>query len=350
MAEEPEHRRLVIVGSGIAGLTAAIYGARANNDPLVLEGDEPGGQLTLTTEVDNYPGFPEGISGPDLVDRMKEQATRFGAEIRHGIVDTIDADDRPFELSLTNGATITADAVIAASGASARTLDIPGEDELMGYGVSTCATCDGAFFRGEEMLVVGGGDAAMEEATFLTRFAEKVTLVHRREEFRAEAYWVDRLHEKVEAGDIEVRKNTELVEIHGSEADGIDRVTLVHHPEGHPTEKLDDPETERYDLDVGAVFLAIGHTPNTEYLEDTQVELDDTGYAITQGGRGANQTATDEPGLFAAGDVVDFHYQQAVTAGGLGSMAALDADEYLETELDADASEQPAVAPDQSDD
>ncbi len=333
MSDGVEHHRLVIAGSGIAGLTAAIYGARANNEPLVLEGDEPGGQLTLTTEVDNYPGFPEGISGPDLIQRMKQQAERFGAEIRHGIVEDLDVSLRPFTLTLNSGDEITADAVIAASGASARTLGVPGEDELMGYGVSTCATCDGAFFRDEDMLVVGGGDAAMEEANFLTRFANKVILAHRREEFRAEAWWVDRTREKEADGDIEIRKNTELLEIHGSPEGGIDHVTLAHHPEGHPTAKLDDPETEVYDLEVGAVFLAIGHTPNTGYLEGTGVELDDTGYIITEGGRGADQTATGIDGLYAAGDVVDHHYQQAITAGGLGCMAALDADEYLETHV-----------------
>ena len=172
MSEDAEHHRLVIAGSGIAGLTAAIYAARANNEPLVLEGDEPGGQLTLTTEVDNYPGFPEGISGPDLINNMKAQAEKFGAEIENGVVEAIDDDADPLEIQLSNGSTLTADAFVAASGASARTLGIPGEDELMGYGVSTCATCDGAFFRGEDMLVVGGGDAAMEEANFLTKFAD----------------------------------------------------------------------------------------------------------------------------------------------------------------------------------
>lgn len=328
--EEPEHRRLVVIGSGIAGLTAAIYGARGNHEPLVFEGVEPGGQLTLTTEVDNYPGFPEGISGPELIQRMKEQAKRFGADIRHGVVEHLDDSDRPFRIELTSGDMVTADAVIAASGASARTLGIPGEDELMGYGVSTCATCDGAFFRDEEMLVVGGGDAAMEEANFLTRFASKVTIAHRREGFRAEAYWLDRIEEKEETGEIEVRTNTELLEIHGSEEEGIDHVTLAHHPEGHPSEKLDDPQTEIYEYDVGAVFLAIGHTPNTDYLVDTGVELDDLGYLEVSGEVGPGQMETGVDGLFGAGDVVDHHYQQAVTAGGLGCMAAMDADEYLE--------------------
>jgi len=236
-ADAVEHRRLIIAGSGIAGLTAAIYAARSNNDPLVFEGDEPGGQLTLTTEVDNYPGFPEGISGPELVNNMKTQAKRFGAEVKHGILTSLDDSSRPFRVELKNGDVYTADAVIAASGASARTLGIPGEDDLMGYGLSTCATCDGAFFRDEKIMVVGGGDAAMEEANFLTKFASKVYLVHRREEFRAEDYWIDRTMEKVDEGEIEVMRNTEVTELHGTPEEGVDHVTLVRHPEGHPTER-----------------------------------------------------------------------------------------------------------------
>jgi thioredoxin reductase (NADPH) len=349
-ADVIEHRRLVIAGSGIAGLTAAIYAARSNNDPLVFEGDEPGGQLTLTTEVDNYPGFPEGISGPELVTNMKEQAKRFGAEVKHGIVESIERVERgstadqnasrsgadsagPFRVELKNGDVYTADAVIAASGASARTLGVPGEDDLIGYGLSTCATCDGAFFRDEKIMVVGGGDAAMEEANFLTKFASTVYLVHRREEFRAEDYWIDRTMEKVDAGEIEIMRNTELTELHGSPEEGVDHVTLVRHPEGHPKEKLDSEradEVEEFDFDVGAVFYAIGHTPNTAYLEGTGVEMDDEGYVRTKGGFGGGQTATDVDGIFGAGDVVDYHYQQAITAGGMGSKAAIDADDYLE--------------------
>ncbi|MFC6864931.1 NAD(P)/FAD-dependent oxidoreductase [Halomicroarcula sp. GCM10025817] len=349
MTEEVEHRRLIIAGSGIAGLTAAIYAARSNNDPLVLEGDEPGGQLTLTSEVENYPGFPEGLSGPDLINRMKEQAKRFGTEIDHGIVTDIDDSERPFRVELRDGTVYTADAFIAASGASARTLGVPGEDELMGYGVSTCATCDGAFFRGEDMLVVGGGDAAMEEAHFLTKFANKVYVAHRRENFRAEDYWIDKVQAKADADEIELLRNTELLEVHGSAEEGVDHVTLAENPEGYPSEKLDDPETEQYDLDVGAVFVAIGHTPNTEYLEDTGVELDETGYIVAQGGKGAGQTATDVEGIFAAGDVVDFHYQQAVTAAGDGSKAALDADDYLE-DLEAAEAKAESEATAQADD
>jgi thioredoxin reductase (NADPH) len=339
---QPEHRRLVIAGSGIAGLSAAIYAARSNNDPLVLEGDEPGGQLTLTTDVANYPGFPEGISGPDLINNMKEQARRFGTEIDHGIVADVDASDRPFRVELKDGTVYTADAFIAASGASARTLGVPGEDQLMGYGVSTCATCDGAFFRGEDMLVVGGGDAAMEEATFLTKFADTVYIAHRREEFRAEDYWIDRVNQKVEDGDIEIMRNTELLEVHGTPEEGVDHVTLARNETGYPKENLEDPGTETFDMDVGAVFLAIGHTPNTGYLEGTGVEMDDAGYLLTEGGRGGGQTCTDVEGIFGAGDVVDFHYQQAATAGGMGVKAALDADAYLE---DVESERRAAAAP-----
>ena len=342
-----EHRKLIVSGSGIAGLTAAIYAARSNNDPLVLEGDEPGGQLTLTTDVENYPGFPEGISGPDLINNMKEQATRFGAEVKNGVIEEVDDSSRPYRVELANGDVYTADAFIAASGASARTLGIPGEDELMGYGVSTCATCDGAFFRDEEMIVVGGGDAAMEEANFLTKFASKVYLVHRREEFRAEDYWIDRTHEKVEEGDIEIIKNAEVREIHGSVEEGVDYVELVRNPAGYPSDRLDDPETEEFEMDVGAVFLAIGHTPNTDYLEDTGVEMDDAGYIQTEGGKGGGQTKTGVPGIFGAGDVVDYHYQQAVTAAGMGAKAALDADDYLETaELEVEEGATEAAASD----
>ena len=203
----------------------------------------------------------------------------------------------------------------------------------MGWGLSTCATCDGAFFRDEEIVVVGGGDAAMEEAHFLTKFASTVYIVHRREAFRAEDVWIDRVMEKVDAGEIEIMRNTEVTELHGTQEDGIDHVTMVSNPEGHPTEKLDDPDTEKFEFDAGAVFYAIGHTPNTDYLDGIGVDTDDDGYLITEGGRGGGQTNTGVDGLFGAGDVVDFHYQQAATAAGMGVQAALDADDYLD-ELD----------------
>jgi len=361
-----EHRPLIIAGTGAAGLTAAIYAARSNNEPLVFEGDEPGGQLTLTSEVENFPGFPEGINGAEFINNAKEQAKRFGADVKNGIVERVErveqsstADrnaersgndsDRPFRVELTNGDVYTADAVIAASGASARTLGIPGEDDLMGFGLSTCATCDGAFFRGEDMLVVGGGDAAMEEASFLTKFADTVYIAHRREEFRAEDYWIDRVMDHVDEGNIEIMRNTEVTELHGSAEAGVDSVTLVRNPEGHPTDKLDDPDTEEWAFEVGAVFYAIGHTPNTDYLADTGVELDADGYLKTVGGSGGGQTETAVSGLFGAGDVVDYHYQQAVTAAGMGSKAAIDADDYLEDlkrEAAAQAEEEPAAADD----
>ena len=347
------HHRLIIAGSGIAGCTAAIYAARSNNEPLVIEGDEPGGQLTLTTEVENYPGFPDGIGGPELINEMKAQAEQFGTTFENGIIEQVDASSRPFRVELSNGSVYTADAFIAASGASARTLGVPGEDNLMGYGLSTCATCDGAFFRDEEMLVVGGGDAAMEEAHFLTKFASKVYIAHRREEFRAEDYWVDRIQEKVDEGEVEIMKNTEVTELHGSPEDGIDTVSMVRHPDGHPKQKLDDEttadEVEQFEMDVGAVFYAIGHTPNTGYLEETSVEMDADGYLKTEGGFGGGQTETGVKGLFGAGDVVDYHYQQAVTAAGMGCKAAMDADEYLENEAPAATENAETVAAESDD-
>ncbi|PSQ35785.1 thioredoxin reductase [Halobacteriales archaeon SW_10_66_29] len=263
---------------------------------------------------------------------MKDQAEQFGAELDHGIVeDVTKREDGTIEVSVSNGDQYTCDAFIAASGASARTLGVPGEDELMGYGLSTCATCDGAFFRGEDMLVVGGGDAAMEEATFLTKFADTVYIAHRREEFRAEDYWIERVQEKADEGEIEIMRNTELLEVYGSPEEGVSHVTLARNESGYPKDNLDDPETETFDHDVGAVFLAIGHTPNTEYLEGTGVGMDEAGYLETAGGEGGGQTETAVDGIFGAGDVVDYHYQQAITAGGMGCKAAMDADEYLES-------------------
>lgn len=317
---------VIIIGSGVAGLSAAVYAGRQDNRPLVIKGDEPGGQLTLTTEVANYPGFPEGLSGPELIAQMEEQAKKFGTETVNGIVDSVLETSDGFQITMTSGDEYTAPAVIVASGASARTLGIPGEDDLMGYGVSTCATCDGAFFRDEKLAVVGGGDAAAEEASFLTKFAEKVYLIHRRDELRAEQYWKDTVQEHVEAGDIEIVWNTEVTEVTGSPADGIDTVQTVHHPEGHPTEKDD---AEAGELDVAAMFLAIGHTPNTDFLEATGVELDDAGYLEVENGSGGGQTATTVDGIFGAGDVFDAHYQQAATAAGSGVKAALDVDAYL---------------------
>ncbi|GAA0657355.1 NAD(P)/FAD-dependent oxidoreductase [Salarchaeum japonicum] len=325
---------LVVAGSGIAGLSAAVYAARADLDPLVLEGDEPGGQLTLTTDVENYLGFPDGVGGMELVQRGKEQAEQFGARFQHGRITAASLDDRPFELSLSNGDTIHTRALVVATGASARWVGAENEAELMGYGLSTCATCDGAFHRGDDVLVVGGGDSAMEEALFLAKFADSVTVVHRRENLRASEIMADRArdHEK-----IEFRWNTELEAVHGSPADGVTGATLVSHPDGYPRETPDSVDTERETVDIGGVFYAVGHTPNTKFLDGTGVERDDAGYVFTRtddDGRPTARTTVD--GVFAAGDVADPRYRQAITSAGTGSMAALDAESFLETTETAD--------------
>jgi thioredoxin reductase (NADPH) len=327
---ESNHYDVIIVGSGIAGLSAAIYAARGGNNPLIVRGDEPGGQLTLTSEVANYPGFPDTVGGTELIQKMEKQAEKFGTEFERGIISEIDTDERPFLLKTKNSDEYLADSVISASGASARTLGVPGEDELMGYGVSTCATCDGAFFKGEDMIVVGGGDAAFEEAVFLTKYASKVYVVHRREGLRAEEYLQEQVDEKIKSGDIELLLNTEVVEIEGSKEEGVDYAKLVTNPNGYPSDKVNEDETEHWKLDAGAVFMAIGHTPNTQYLNDTEVDLRDSGYINVEGGVGGGATETDVEGIFAAGDVVDHHYQQAATASGMGVKAAMDVNEYLE--------------------
>ncbi|WP_458188157.1 NAD(P)/FAD-dependent oxidoreductase [Haladaptatus sp. NG-WS-4] len=317
---------IVIAGAGIAGQTAAIYAARANRSPVVLEGDEPGGQLTLTTDVENFPGFPDGVGGFELVTQIKEQAAQFGATFRSGSIVEANFDERPFELTLSNGETLRTLSLVVASGASARWVGAENEDELMGYGLSTCATCDGAFHRGDEVLVVGGGDSAMEEATFLSKFADRVYVVHRRHEHRASNIMAERA---LENDDVEFLWNTELLELQGTPETGVTGARLVRHPDGYPKERYedDDPAVEEFEIDVGGVFYAIGHTPNTGFLEGTRVELDEYGYLQTESGRTA-ETAVE--GVFAAGDVTDDHYQQAVTAAGLGAMAAIDADEWLE--------------------
>jgi len=319
---------LVIAGSGIAGLSAAVYAARADLDPLVLEGDEPGGQLTLTTDVENYLGFPDGVGGMELVRRGKEQAERFGARFQHGRIDDATLDGQPLELSLSTGDTIHTRALVVATGASARWVGAENEDELMGHGLSTCATCDGAFHRGDDVLVVGGGDSAMEEALFLAKFADSVTVVHRREALRASEIMAGRArgHEA-----IRFRWNTELEAIHGSRAEGVTGATLVSHPDGYPKAKAESGvDVERETVDVGGVFYAVGHAPNTGFLEGTAVERDKGGYVFTRtdDGRATAQTAVD--GVFAAGDVADPRYRQAITSAGTGSMAALDAEEFLE--------------------
>ncbi|WP_458207890.1 NAD(P)/FAD-dependent oxidoreductase [Haladaptatus sp. NG-SE-30] len=317
---------IVIAGAGIAGQTAAIYAARANRSPIVLMGDEPGGQLTLTTDVENFPGFPDGVGGFELVDQIKEQAAQFGTTFRSGSIIDADLDERPFELTLSDGETLRTMSLVVATGASARWVDAKNENELMGHGLSTCATCDGAFHRGDEVLIVGGGDSAMEEAIFLTKFAEKVFVAHRRDELRASEIMTQRA---MENDDIEFLWNTELLELQGTPETGVTGTRLVRHPEGYPKDRYEDNDStvEEFELDVGGVFYAIGHTPNTGFLEETRLELDEYGYLQTESGR---TTETAVEGVFAAGDVTDDHYQQAVTAAGLGAMAAIDADEWLD--------------------
>ena len=334
---------LVIAGSGVAGLSAAVYAARADLDPLVLEGDQPGGQLTLTTDVENYLGFPEGVGGMELIQRGKEQAEQFGAAFQHGRIEEAALDGQPLELTLSTGETVHTRALIVATGASARWVGAEGEDELIGYGLSTCATCDGAFHRGDDVLVVGGGDSAMEEALFLAKFADSVTVVHRREALRASEIMAERAREHE---DIEFAWNTELLAIDGSQETGVTGATLVSHPEGYPRRKHEAGEdVELEDVDVGGVFYAIGHEPNTDFLADTPVTLDEDGYVTTAAaGETWATTETAATGVFAAGDVMDADYQQAVTAAGTGSMAALDAEEWLESAESAVAGYEQVVA------
>ena len=335
MSEEIQD--VVIVGSGIAGHSAAIYAARADFEPTVYTGEDPGGQLTLTTDVENFLGFPDGIGGTELVQNGRKQAESFGATYEHQTVVDADLTERPFTLELSRGETVQTRALIVATGASARWVGAENEDELMGYGLSTCATCDGAFHRGNDVLVVGGGDSAMEEALFLTKFAETVYVVHRRDELRASEIMAQRA---MDNEDIEFLWNTELTEIQGSRDEGITGATLVRHPDGHPTKRLEDGEdVEEIDFECSGIFYAIGHTPNTGFLEDTDVELDDEGYLVTETGM---TTETDVEGVFAAGDVMDPDYQQAITAAGTGSMAALDAEEWLDA--NEDETEEQSVA------
>jgi thioredoxin reductase (NADPH) len=333
-----EPHELVIAGSGVAGLSAAVYAARADLAPLVLEGDEPGGQLTLTTDVENYLGFPEGVGGMELIQRGKEQAERFGATFEHGRIETATLDSDPIRLSLASGETIQTQALIVATGASARWVGAENEEDLMGYGLSTCATCDGAFHREHDVLVVGGGDSAMEEALFLAKFADSVTVVHRREELRASDIMARRARNH---DAISFRWNTELEAIHGSQTDGVTGATLISHPDGYPTEQVaDGVDVKRAVVDIQGVFYAIGHTPNTEFMTDTAVELDSAGYVQTQTNAAGRMTAkTGVNGVFAAGDVADPTYRQAITAAGTGSMAALDTEAFLDSQTSDQAVE-----------
>ena len=300
---------VIIIGSGCAGLTAAIYTGRANLKPLVIDGHEPGGQLSLTTMVENFPGFPDGILGPDLIENMRKQAQRFGAEFKTGAITEVDLSRRPFRLTAGKDVYETR-ALIIASGASARTLGLESERKLLGYGVSTCATCDGYFFRGKEIAVVGGGDSAMEEANFLTKFASRVHLLHRRPEFRASKIMVDR-----------ARANEK---IHFLTPVAVEEITDVSKG-GVETLKLRNTQTNKEStLAVEGVFVAIGHDPNTKVFRG-KLDMDENGYLITHHG-----SHTNVPGVYAAGDVQDHHYRQAVTAAGSGCMAAMDAEKFLD--------------------
>lgn len=304
------NRKVIIIGSGPAGLTAALYTARANLSPLVFEGNQPGGQLTITTDVENYPGFPEGIMGPELMEKFRTQATRFGAECHFKHVTKVDFNTRPFKVWVANDM-FTTDSIIIATGASAKMLGLESEKELMGYGVSACATCDGFFFKDKKVLVVGGGDSAMEEATYLTKFASEVKIVHRRDEFRASKIMVDRA---MNNDKISVIWNSSIKEILGSKDNGVHAVLLEDSKNKNTIEEKCD-----------GVFMAIGHKPNTDLFADI-LDSDNAGYLITKEG----STATNIEGVYACGDVQDHVYRQAVTAAGSGCMSALDAERYLE--------------------
>ncbi|MFU8813205.1 MAG: thioredoxin-disulfide reductase [Balneolaceae bacterium] len=300
---------VVIVGSGPAGLTAALYAARADLNPIVFEGPEPGGQLMQTTDVENYPGYPEGVMGPKMMDDFREQAKKFGADCRYGYITNIDFEKRPYKLTVDEEVDIYAKTIIISTGASAKWLGIDSEQRLRGKGVSACATCDGAFFRDQHVVVVGGGDTAMEEASFLTKFASKVTVIHRRDEFRASKAMQKRVFDNEK---IEILWNSELAEVLGENV--VEGVQVKNNETGETT-TLDD---------VTGVFIAIGHKPNTDLFKEV-LEMDDVGYIITKG----QSTETDLPGIFASGDAMDPIYRQAVTAAGTGCRAALDAERFL---------------------
>jgi thioredoxin reductase (NADPH) len=301
--------KVVIIGSGPAGLTAALYAARADLSPIVFEGPEPGGQLMTTTDVENFPGYPNGVMGPQMMQDFREQASKFGADLRYGYVTDIEFGDRPYKLTVDEKTTIYAHTIIISTGASAMWLGIESETKLRGRGVSACATCDGAFFRNQHVVIVGGGDTAMEEATFLTKFASKVTVIHRRDELRASKA----MQAKAFANDkIEFAWDSEVEEVLGDQV--VDGIRIKNRKTGEST-VLED---------VTGVFVAIGHKPNTDLFKGV-LTMDDVGYIQTQG----QSTKTDLPGIFACGDAMDSFYRQAVTAAGTGCKAALDAEHYL---------------------
>ncbi len=315
MSHTPKHARLLVLGSGPAGYTAAIYAARANLKPVLITGLEQGGQLMTTTEVDNWPGDVEGLLGPDLMERMRRHAERFKTDIVFDHIHSADLKSRPFRLTGDSG-TYTCDALIIATGASAKYLGLPSEEAYKGKGVSGCATCDGFFYKGQRVAVVGGGNTAVEEALYLSNIAAQVTVVHRRDKFRAEAIMIDKLMAKTRGGNIAIEWNSEVDEVLG---DGKVVTGL----------RIKDKTGKTKTLDVDGVFIAIGHSPNTKIFEG-QLEMKG-GYIKTHSGTEGNATATSVPGVFAAGDVQDHVYRQAITSAGSGCMAALDAERYLET-------------------
>ena len=311
---EVKHSRLIILGSGPAGYTAAVYAARANLKPVMITGIQPGGQLTTTTEVDNWPGDVHGLTGPVLMERMKEHAERFETEIVFDHINAVDFSKKPYSLTGDSGV-YTCDALIIATGASARYLGLPSEEAFMGKGVSACATCDGFFYRNKPVAVVGGGNTAVEEALYLANIASTVTLVHRRETFRAEKILIDKLHARVAEGKIILKLNATLDEVLGDNM-------------GVTGARLKNNDGSFDELKVDGVFIAIGHTPNTSLFEGVLEAKD--GYLVVKGGREGNATATNLEGIFAAGDVADHVYRQAITSAGAGCMAALDAERYLD--------------------
>ncbi|AZE96498.1 Thioredoxin reductase [Pseudomonas orientalis] len=316
---DTRHSRVIILGSGPAGYSAAVYAARANLKPLLITGMQAGGQLTTTTEVDNWPGDVHGLTGPVLMERMKEHAERFETEIVFDHINKVDFSRKPYSLTGDSGV-YTCDALIIATGASARYLGLPSEEAFMGKGVSACATCDGFFYRNKPVAVVGGGNTAVEEALYLANIASTVTLVHRRETFRAEKILIDKLHARVAEGKIILKLNATLDEVLGDNM-------------GVTGARLKNNDGSFDELKVDGVFIAIGHTPNTSLFEGVLEAKD--GYLVVQGGREGNATATNIEGIFAAGDVADHVYRQAITSAGAGCMAALDAERYLDGLKDA---------------